>query len=166
MIEAVNSTVQNVQVIRGQAGQDSAARSYAANPERLQEAANVPRAPYISPAIAVDVYYNTAVLQIRDSETGDVVRQFPTEPSLRARQASQAQEEGGEIFAQADEAPKVSRSADKGDAADAGASFSENSGVPQASAQVSAQAQVAVAALNAGARAGVESLSAGVSVVA
>jgi hypothetical protein len=81
MFEAVNSTLSNAPLIRAQAEQASAARSFAANPEKVQEA---PQAPYVSPYIYMDVNYNKAVLQIRDSDTGDVVRQIPTEPALEA----------------------------------------------------------------------------------
>lgn len=88
MIEAVNSVIANANVLRGSAEQASAARSYAANPERIQE---VVQAPYVSPYIYMNVDYNKAVLQIRDSDTGDVLKQFPSEASLelRSRQGSQ-----------------------------------------------------------------------------
>jgi hypothetical protein len=87
MIEAVNSVVANSSLLRGAAEQASVARSLTANPERVQEVA---RAPYVSPFIYVDVNYNKAVLQIRDSETGDVMKQFPSEQTMevRARQAA------------------------------------------------------------------------------
>ena len=48
-----------------------------------------PVAPFISPYIAFDVNFDTAVLQIRDSSTGDVLRQIPTERSLELRQIVQ-----------------------------------------------------------------------------
>jgi len=91
MIEAVNSVIANSAITRGPAEQQSAARSFAANPERVQE---VPRAPYVSPYIFVDVTFNEAVLQIRDSETGDVVRQFPSESQLEAYRRAQRSSEG------------------------------------------------------------------------
>lgn len=86
MIEAVNSVLSNASLSRGAAEQQSASRSYAANPERVQEAARV---PYISNHISVDAKYQKAVLQIRDSDTGDVVRQFPTESQLKAYRTAQ-----------------------------------------------------------------------------
>jgi len=90
MFEAVNSTLSNAPLIRAQAEQASAARSFAANPERVQEVA---QAPYISPYIKMDVNYDKAVIQIRDSDTGDVVRQIPTEPALEAaRRFNQSRE--------------------------------------------------------------------------
>lgn len=87
MIEAVNSVVSNASVSRGVAEQQSAARSYASNPEKTQEATS--QTPYISQHIKVDSTYNKAVLQIRDSDTGDVVRQFPTEGQLKAYRTAQ-----------------------------------------------------------------------------
>lgn len=87
MIEAVNSVVSNATLVRGAAEQQSVARSYAANPERVQE---IPKAPFVSPYIRVDTNFDKAVLQIRDSETGDVVRQFPSESQLEAYRRAQA----------------------------------------------------------------------------
>lgn len=86
MIEAVNSVLSTISASRGVADQQSTARSLSANPEKIQEAAKV---PYVSPYISVDRGYNKAVLQIRDSETGDVVRQFPTEGQLKAYRTAQ-----------------------------------------------------------------------------
>lgn len=87
MIEAVNSVISNAVLARGSAEQQSVARSFAANPERVQEVA---QAPYVSPYISMDINYNKAVLQIRDSDTGDVVRQFPTESQMEAYRKAQA----------------------------------------------------------------------------
>lgn len=86
MIEAVNSVLSNAAVTSRVAEQQSAARSYAANPEKVQEVA---RTPYVSPYISIDRQSNKAVLQIRDSNTGDVVTQYPTEGQLKAYQAAQ-----------------------------------------------------------------------------
>ena len=86
MIEAVNSVLSSSSVTRFVAEQQSTARSLTANPEKVQEAA---RAPYVSPYISIDRQYNKAVLQIRDSDTGDVVTQYPTEGQLKAYQAAQ-----------------------------------------------------------------------------
>lgn len=89
MFEAVNSTLSNAPLLRPQVEQVSAARSYAANPEKVQEVA---QAPYISPFIHLDVNFGKAVLQIRDSDTGDVVRQFPSESALEAARREQIEE--------------------------------------------------------------------------
>lgn len=67
--------------------QQSVARSFAANPARIQEATSA--APYISLYIKMDTNFDKAVLQIRDSDTGDVVRQIPTESELEAYRRAQ-----------------------------------------------------------------------------
>ena len=87
MIEAVNSVVSNAPLVRIAADQVNVARSFAANPNRVQEAAgtDLPKAPYISPYISWSNDYGKAVLQIRDSESGEVVNQFPSETRLRAQ---------------------------------------------------------------------------------
>ncbi len=90
MIEAVNSVISSTPVLRQSAEQVDAARSFAANPERLQE---LPQAPYISPFVHVDLNFDTAVLQIRDSDTGDVVNQFPSESALKASQSAKLAQE-------------------------------------------------------------------------
>lgn len=89
MIEAVNSVLSNAPIARAVVDQQSVATSFAANPDRVQVVA---QAPYISPYIHVDVNFDKAVLQIRDSETGDVVRTIPTEGQMEAyRRAQTAQ---------------------------------------------------------------------------
>ena len=86
MIEAVNSVLSNSSATRIAAEQQTTARSFAANPEKVQEAA---KTPYVSPAISIDRASNKAIIQIRDSDTGDVVRQFPTEGQLKAYRTAQ-----------------------------------------------------------------------------
>lgn len=86
MIEAVNSVLSNASSTRVAVEQQTTTRSLAANPERTQEAA---RTPYVSPYISLDRSSNRAVLQIRDSDTGDVLRQYPTETQLRAYRNAQ-----------------------------------------------------------------------------
>ncbi len=88
MIEAVNSVLSNAQYTRAAAEQQSVASSYAANPARIQQASA--QAPYISLFIKVDVNFDKAILQIRDSDTGDVVRQIPTESQLEAYRRAQS----------------------------------------------------------------------------
>ena len=88
MIEAVNSVLSNASASRQVAEQQSTVRSTAANPNRVQEAA-AGRAPFVSPAISIDRESNRAIIQIRDSDTGDVVRQFPTEGQLKAYRTAQ-----------------------------------------------------------------------------
>lgn len=93
MIEAVNAVVATAPLARGPAEQQSVTRSFAANPERVQE---LPQAPYISPYIFMDVNFDRAILQIRDSDTGDVVRQFPSESQLEAYRRAQSAAPTGE----------------------------------------------------------------------
>ena len=88
MIEAVNSVLSNAPYTKAVVEQQSAARSFAANPDRVQEASI--QAPYISLYIKVDTNFDKAVLQIRDNDTGDVVRQIPTESQLEAYRRAQA----------------------------------------------------------------------------
>lgn len=85
MIEAVNSAVANASLVRGSANQVDAARVEIST----GNGPVAPRAPFISPFISLDNNFDTAVIQIRDSETGDVLRQFPSEQTLssRAREA-------------------------------------------------------------------------------
>ena len=97
MIEAVNSVLSNSSASRTAVEQTSTVRSTAANPQRIQEAA---QAPFVSPAISIDRQSSRAIIQIRDSDTGDVVRQFPTEGQLKAYR--QAQEFSDRQKAQAD----------------------------------------------------------------
>lgn len=87
MIEAANSVLAQAPLIRGQVEQQSTARNFAANPNQVQVA---PQAPYISPYVHVDVNHDKAVLQIRDPDTGDVVRQIPSEPMLEAMRRQSA----------------------------------------------------------------------------
>jgi hypothetical protein len=86
MIEAVNSVLANASLSRGSAVQASSAANV-----QQQSVAELPKAPYISPYIAVDYNFDKAVIQIRDSDTGDILNQFPSESRLRALQAEQAQ---------------------------------------------------------------------------
>lgn len=134
MIEAVNAVVANASLLRGSAEQASAARSFAANPARVQE---VIQAPYVSPFIYVDVNYDKAVLQIRDSDTGDVLKQFPSEQTMAIRsriaerQAAQTQPDVPDAPAPT---PSQQAAAPKVD-------------TPAPQPQVNAQAQVAATAL-------------------
>ena len=82
MLEAVNSVLQSAPLVRGNLEQASTAESFAANPERVQKVA---QAPYVSPYVYVDVNFDKAILQLRDSETGDVVQSFPSDTTLESR---------------------------------------------------------------------------------
>lgn len=86
MIEGINASIASSAVVRPLVDQAESLRSYAANPERVQQ---VVRAPYVSPYVYVDTTFDKAVLQIRDSDSGDVIRQIPSENQLRAYQKAQ-----------------------------------------------------------------------------
>jgi uncharacterized FlaG/YvyC family protein len=86
MIEAVNSVLSNASSTRAAVEQQSTTRTTAVNPDKVQEVA---KTPFVSPYISLDRSSNRAVLQIRDSDTGDVVRQYPTETQLRAYKNAQ-----------------------------------------------------------------------------
>lgn len=96
MIEAVNASLANAQILRGNAeGANSVANvASSANtaPAEPRDAPQVPQAPYVSPYIAIDLDNNTAVLQIRDSETGEVEQQYPSETRLRQQAREAARE--------------------------------------------------------------------------
>ena len=87
MIEAVNSIASNAAFLKPAVEQQSVAASYAANPQNVQKAA---LAPYLSLYVKVDVNYNQTLLLMRDGETGDVVRQIPSENQLEAYRRAQA----------------------------------------------------------------------------
>ena len=87
MIEAVNSVLSNAPFTKAVVEQQSVATSFAANPDRVQQAPV--QAPYISLYIKVDTNFDKAILQIRDGDTGDVVRQIPTESQLEAYRRAQ-----------------------------------------------------------------------------
>lgn len=87
MIEAVNSVLSNAPHLKVAAQQQSAMNSFAANPDRVQQV--TAQAPYISLYIKVDVNFDKALLLMRDSDTGDVVRQIPSEPQLEAYRRAQ-----------------------------------------------------------------------------
>ncbi|HBR69967.1 MAG TPA: hypothetical protein DEA55_11390 [Rhodospirillaceae bacterium] len=159
MIEAVNSLVSNAPFLRANAEQVSAVRL-----ELPESVSAGPQAPYVSPYISVDVNFDTAVLQIRNSSTGDVIRQFPSESTLEARRRAtvakgnavlQAQESGSEIG--------VNKPHQQTRSAEAEVPSVEPT---QTATAGNAEAQVAAQALNAGAQTGQASSSGNVSVVA
>lgn len=93
MIEAVNSAIANSSLVRNVAEQGTSARSPTVQNIVAQTSSISPPivlAPYISPFVYVDNQFNKAVLQIRDSQTGEVQRQFPSEETLRNREAAEA----------------------------------------------------------------------------
>ena len=109
MIEAVNSVLSNVQNARPAIEAQATTRTLAANPDKVQEAAPL-KTPYTSFNIAFDRNYNKAIYQVRDSDTGDVLRQYPTKGQLRAYQDAQQisdQQERSETSSLAPSAPST-----------------------------------------------------------
>lgn len=143
MIEAVNSVLSNAPIARAMADQQSVATSFAANPDRVQVVA---QAPFISPYIHVDVNFDKAVLQIRDSETGDVVRTIPTEGQMEAYRRAQTTQ-SPVMNREAPEARQETPSESVRDVAPAPAQSSApvSSSAPVASAPAAAPAPVAAA---------------------
>jgi hypothetical protein len=156
MIEAVNSAISSAQLAKGSLDALSAARSFAGDAQAVQAVARAPVAPYISPYVSFDTRYKEAVIQLRDSETGDVVNQFPTEPTLRARQASAKAAQLQSLQPQSPEATETPRPV-----AGEGRLFAAQSvttvqeaGTSAPSSQGAGVAQAAIAALSIGAQAG------------
>lgn len=87
MIEAVNAVSSNAQMLRAVAEQTSSTQSFASNPTRVQSAAI--SAPYLSPHVDLNGGNSKPIFIVRDSATGDAIRQFPTEGQIRAYQRAQ-----------------------------------------------------------------------------
>ena len=160
MIEAVNSVLSNAPLLRANAEQANAARSFASTPG-AEQISRIPQAPFISPYISWDKTHNKAVLAIRDSDTGDILRQFPSQSRLEQINREQAKLVAARM-AQASDA-----------SSDGNVGVSGIGDAPQAEAPASnagigfvAEAQVASAALVASSRSGSTTESAGVSVLA
>jgi len=102
MIEAVKSTVAANALNRAGIEQNSTLNSYGANPTRIQQ---ISQAPYVSPTIRVDVSTKMAILEFRESSTGDVVSQIPSESQIRAYKLRQVKEDA-QVIAQLTEKPK------------------------------------------------------------
>lgn len=90
MIEAVKSTVANSALLRGSVEQSSTLNSFAANPEKIQQ---VSQAPYVSPTVRVDVNTKIAILEFRESVTGEVLAQIPSEQAIRTYKLREAKED-------------------------------------------------------------------------
>jgi hypothetical protein len=91
MIEAVNSVLANASLLRSSA--DSKSKSQNNIVETTSDSGSQPiSAPYISPYVSVDINYNKAVLQLRDSVTGDVVEQIPDQRALESNRRDQVQD--------------------------------------------------------------------------
>lgn len=161
MIEAVNSVIASSQLVRSGAEQAAAVRPNAVANIAAQptESAPIILAPYISPFVYVDNQFNKAVLQIRDSDTGEVQRQFPSEETMRARAAAQDALEDTQLQQQQLSSPAAALQTQSLQSATLFAASqigSDVSAPQQASAPAPnvAQAQIASAALSAASAAG------------
>lgn len=90
MIEAVKSTVANSALLRGSVEQSSTLNSYAANPDKLQVSSQT---PYVSPTVRVDVNTKIAILEYRESVSGEVLAQIPSEQAIRSYKLREAKED-------------------------------------------------------------------------
>ncbi len=90
MIEAVKSTVASSALLRGNVDQSSTLNSFAANPDKLQQ---VSQAPYVSPTVRIDVNTKIAILEFRESLSGQVLAQIPSEQAIRSYKLRQAKED-------------------------------------------------------------------------
>lgn len=165
MIEAVNSTIANATAVRGLVGQiDSASVPAVSNvvPLDTASAPEVPQAPFISPYISVDLEFDKAVLQIRNSETGDVEQQFPTQSRMAQISQAKIKQEQRQLAASSN-APKPAQPAPL-QSSDIVTVQEVTSSQPANT--TSSTPQVAVAALSAGAQAGQSASSAGVTLFA
>ncbi|MAE52249.1 MAG: hypothetical protein CMH27_10600 [Micavibrio sp.] len=172
MIEAVNSAVANASLLRSNVDQSQQDRLNSLSTAAVEgEGVELQLAPYISPFIDIDTNFQKAVLQIRDSSTGEVQRQFPSETTLRAR-AAQAEIEAQSIR-QAAATDRSGQPVTSARGEGSGASQIDNASTESqvivsagnSSGSRTAEAQVASAAFAAGALSGAQS-SGSVSVIA
>lgn len=82
MIEAVNAVVSNSSILRSIAEQTSTTQVLSANPSKIQSAAVA--APYLSPHVDYNGGNSKPIFVVRDSSTGETIKQFPTEAQIRA----------------------------------------------------------------------------------
>ena len=149
MIEAVNSAVSNAQQARVVTEQVATLNSFAANEQVVESVSRGPVAPYISPFVAVDTNFDTAVIQFRDSETGDIINQFPSESALEARQRQAAAQE-----AQREEALRRETSVSASSTTFQASVIAQQASAPTQEGTSAGVAQAAIAALSAGAQSG------------
>ena len=165
MIEAVNSVVSNAQTARNAVASSQVTSGVSAQVQAQESINTAPRAPFISPYVAFDTNFDTAVIQIRDSATGDVLRQIPTEKSLELRQLVNARREAQS--ANQARLQETIQAEPQGPSAQSSGAPQQAAPTPAPTIQAQAQAvspsntntsagaaQVAVAALSAGAQTG------------
>lgn len=84
MIEAIKSTLAAAPSVAKVTQQVSTAKSYAANPDKVQEVASRSDGLYTTRKVRVDSGSKIAVLEFRNPLNGDVKTQIPTEAQLQA----------------------------------------------------------------------------------
>ena len=85
MLEAVNSVVSNAAITSASTKQVSEAPVKAAETIKTIEVD-----PYLSRGLKYDEQLQRPVLQIRDTNTGDTLKQFPTETQIKAYTSRQS----------------------------------------------------------------------------
>lgn len=118
MIEAVKSSIAASPALKAGLEQSSSSRNFVAESGK---GAPVPAAPFVSPTVRVDVNTKIAILEFKESDTGEVVMQVPSERQISAYKEREVREKA-EILT------KLSRRPELG--GDAGASSSASA--PQA----------------------------------
>ena len=112
MIEAVKSTIAQASIAKAPVEAGSSLKSLSANPDKIQEVSSsnssTEAAPYVSPTVRVDVATKVAVLEFRESDTGEVLIQIPSEQQIRAYQTRKARQDAEfEAKLEQDSAPKA-----------------------------------------------------------
>lgn len=90
MIEAVNSTLAQASIAKAPLESGSSLASFASDEKQIKEVAE---APYVSPTVKVDPNTKIAILEFRESSSGDVLLQVPSEQQIRAYQANRVRKE-------------------------------------------------------------------------
>lgn len=170
MVDVVNPLSSSVASLR------SASAAQGGAPDVITEvvasgAPETPQAPYVSPYISINFDYDKAVLQIRDSDTGNVQEQFPTESRLAEIRRAQAQLDRARQVEQASlsDVPQSTQSSERIGAG--GAASSEVITVQDVASSAPANTsgfspQIAVAALSSAAQSATPSRTSNVSVQA
>lgn len=92
MIEAIKSTLAVAPAVSKVAEQASTNRSFATNPDSVQQVAVQTDGFYTSRNVRVDNNAQIAVLEFRNPLNGDVKTQIPTEAQLQAYERAELQE--------------------------------------------------------------------------
>ncbi len=92
MIEAIKSTLSVAPVVAKATSQVSSEKSFATNPDKVQEVAAPDENYYISRNVRVDNNAPVAVLEFRNPLNGDVKTQIPTEAQLQAYERAELEE--------------------------------------------------------------------------